>query len=119
MLEFRYPYFLILLIPCLLMIGLYFKRSPMRRHTVVIGLLRTLVFTFLVFSLATPTLLLPSGHKQVVFLIDHRDHLLKRKRKSSIGSRQVFVKKDQAMNLPSLPLALKHKLFSHFQKRMP
>lgn len=70
MLEFRYPYFLILLIPCLLMIGLYFKRSPMRRHTVVIGLLRTLVFTFLVFSLATPTLLLPSGHKQVVFLID-------------------------------------------------
>lgn len=70
MLEFQHPLWLFMLIPCAIIVGLFMKKGRGDRTKVVIGIFRAFVFTCLVLALANPFLHVPTGKKEVVFLID-------------------------------------------------
>ncbi|MGJ7910661.1 VWA domain-containing protein [Neobacillus sp. LXY-1] len=71
-LEFKYPILFILLIPALYIVFLYFKQTKAvpSAESVLIGLIRTLLFSLIIFALTVPQVLLPAKQEKVIFLAD-------------------------------------------------
>ncbi|MGE7601822.1 VWA domain-containing protein [Peribacillus sp. NPDC097675] len=71
--DVTYPLLFLLLLPCAVLIYLYVLKSrnqTNRVETVVVAVLRSCVFSLIVFALTVPQLLLPVKGSTVVFLVD-------------------------------------------------
>ncbi|MFK9092402.1 vWA domain-containing protein [Bacillus salipaludis] len=71
-LELKYPFLLVLFIPAFFLIYLYFKqiRNSRTLLKVVIGCLRTILFSLLIFALTMPQIVIPIKEESIIFLAD-------------------------------------------------